>query len=163
GFEVVYAVRTKRKEGLFKRAGYFIFYRLLRAISDLDIPLDSGDFCLLDRKVVLALQAIPERMRFVRGLRTFVGFRQVGLMYERSARNKGKPKYTLRSLIRLAVDGLVSFSSAPLSVITYLGLCSAAVALALAVWVFASAWSSQAPPPGWASTMVVVLFLGSVQ
>jgi dolichol-phosphate mannosyltransferase len=86
GYDVVYAVRQNRKEGALKRAGYWVFYRLLRAISDLDIPLDSGDFCLMDRKVVAVLNHLPERMRFVRGLRTFVGFRQTGLCYDRAAR-----------------------------------------------------------------------------
>src|SRR5262249_13209253 len=94
GYDVVYDIRTKRKEGPVKRAAYALFYRLLRATSDLDIPLDSGDFCLMDRKVVDALRQLPERQRFIRGLRTFVGFRQTGLCYERDARNAGKPKYT---------------------------------------------------------------------
>ncbi len=84
GHEVVYAVRTRRKENFFKRACYFVFYRLLRAISDIDIPLDSGDFCLMDRKVVDVLKHLPEQLRFIRGLRTFVGFRQIGLQYERA-------------------------------------------------------------------------------
>src|SRR5262249_21531311 len=110
GHEVVYAVRTRRKENLLKRAGYYLFYRLLRAVSDLDIPLASGDFCLMDRKVADVLNHLPERMRFVRGLRTFVGFRQVGVPYPRAAREAGKPKYTFPALVRLAIDGLVSFS-----------------------------------------------------
>jgi dolichol-phosphate mannosyltransferase len=163
GYEVVYAVRTKRKEGLLKRAGYFLFYRLLRAVSDLDIPLDSGDFCLMDRKVVDALKGLPERMRFVRGLRTFVGFRQVGVRYERAARGAGKPKYTFRALTRLAVDGLVSFSSYPLHLVTQLGLAAVIIALGLTVWVVVDAISNQATPRGWASTLVVVLFMGAVQ
>ena len=95
GNDVVYAVRRKRKENAVKRLGYFTFYRLLRAISEIDIPLDSGDFCLMDRRVVEALRSLPEQARFVRGLRTFVGFRQVGLPYERAAREAGQPKYTL--------------------------------------------------------------------
>ena len=85
---------SHRKEGLLKRLGYFGFYRLWNAISDLDIPLDSGDFCLMDRRVVDVLRHLPERMRFVRGLRSFVGFRQIGLAYERAAREAGSPKYT---------------------------------------------------------------------
>ncbi len=84
GNDVVYAIREKRKENVVKRLGYFLFYRLLQTISDLDIPLDSGDFCLMDRKAVDALTGLPERCRFIRGLRTFVGFRQVGLIYERA-------------------------------------------------------------------------------
>jgi dolichol-phosphate mannosyltransferase len=163
GYEVVYAVRTKRKEGLLKRAGYAGFYRLLRAVSDLDIPLDSGDFCLMDRQVVEALKRLPERLRFVRGLRTFAGFRQTGLAYERAARHAGRPKYTFRALLRLAVDGLISFSGYPLSLVTYLGLAAVALAGALTVWVILDALYNQETPRGWASTIIVVLFMSAVQ
>ncbi len=97
GFDVVYAVRRRRKEGPVKRLGYYAFYRLLGLIAELEIPLDAGDFCLMDRRVVDAMKSLPERKRFVRGLRTFVGFRQTGLAYERAARDSGSPKYTLRA------------------------------------------------------------------
>lgn len=163
GYQVVYAIRTKRKENILKRLGYFIFYRLLRAISDIDMPLDSGDFCLMDRKVVQTIKNLPERIRFVRGLRTFVGFRQIGLQYERAAREAGQPKYTFRKLLALAVDGLISFSSYPLHLVTYLGLLAVALALVLCVWVAADAMYNNATPRGWASTMVVVLFMGAIQ
>jgi polyisoprenyl-phosphate glycosyltransferase len=163
GAEVVYAIRKKRKENWFKRCGYFVFYRLLRAISDIDIPLDSGDFCLMDRKVVDVLQHLPERQRFVRGLRTFVGFNQVGHSYERAAREAGEPKYTFRALVRLAVDGLVSFSGYPLRLVTYFGFFSATLGMGLSVWACVDALSNQATPRGWASTMIVVLFMGSIQ
>ncbi len=164
GVEVVYAVRRHRKEGVFWRLGYFAFYRILNAISDLDIPLDSGDFCLMDRKVVDALKGLPERARFMRGLRTFVGFRQAGLVYERAAREAGRPKYTLRGLIGLGVDGLVSFSSYPLRLVTRLGIAAATIALGLTIWVlFEALTRTHTLPPGWASTVIVVLFMGSVQ
>jgi glycosyltransferase involved in cell wall biosynthesis len=163
GYDVVYAVRQRRKEGLAKRFGYFVFYRLLHAICELDIPLDSGDFSLMDRRVVEALRNLPERKRFVRGLRTFVGYKQVGLAYDRAARVAGSPKYTLRSLIGLAVDGLVSFSSYPLRLVTYLGLTTALVALGLILWVFADAFYRHTAPRGWASLLIVVLVMGSVQ
>ena len=163
GYEVVYAIRTKRKEHVVKRVGYFAFYRLLRMISELDIPLDSGDFCLMDRKVVDVLNTLPERMRFVRGLRTFVGFRQIGIPYERAARASGKPKYTLRALVRLAIDGLVNFSSYPLQLATYIGFLSVLISVAVGVWVLLDALYHRSTPRGWASTMVVVLFMGSIQ
>jgi polyisoprenyl-phosphate glycosyltransferase len=163
GFDVVYAVRRKRKESAFKKLGYFTFYRVLNAISDLDIPLDSGDFCLMDRRVVDALKALPERMRFVRGLRTFVGFRQTGIEYERSARESGRPKYSLRALIGLAIDGVVSFSSYPLRLMTYLGLGTASLAVLMTIWVFVDAFAHHTAPRGWASVIVTVLFLGSMQ
>jgi len=163
GFEVVYAVRQKRQENILKRAGYWLFYRLLGAISDLDIPLDSGDFCLMDRRVVNVLKHLPEQLRFLRGLRTFVGFRQCGVCYERPSREAGKPKYSFRALVRLAIDGLISFSTFPLTLLTYLGLLSAGMALVLTVWVLLDAAFNSATPRGWASTMVVVLLMGSIQ
>ncbi len=127
GNDVVYAIRTKRKENLFKRCCYAAFYRVFRAVSDIDIPLDAGDFCLMDRKVVDALRELPERNRFVRALRSFVGFKQTGVTYERAARLAGEPKYTFRALCRLAMDGLFGFSYAPIRVVTY-----AAIAMLLA-------------------------------
>jgi len=163
GHDVVYAIRTKRKEGLFKRTGYALFYRLLHLTSDLEIPLDSGDFCLMDRKVVAALKKLPERQRFVRGLRTFVGFRQVGVAYERDARHAGQPKYTFKSLVRLAIDGLVSFSGYPLTLVTYLGLFSFLIALVLTGWVLVDAWGRHTAPRGWASTVAAVVYMGAVQ
>jgi glycosyltransferase involved in cell wall biosynthesis len=163
GNDVVFAVRAKRKENFFKRAGYFCFYRLLRSISDLNIPLDSGDFCLMDRKVVEVLKHLPERIRFVRGLRTFVGFRQTGLCYERAARSAGKPKYTFRKLIGLAVDGLISFSSYPLHLVTYLGFASVLLAIVIAIWVIVDSMHNRTAPQGWASTIIVVLFMGAIQ
>src|SRR5262249_20117056 len=140
GYEVVYAVRHRRKEGPVKRLGYFGFYRILNAISDLAIPLDSGDFCLMDRQVVDVMKKLPETMRFVRGLRSFAGFRQVGLDYERAAREAGQPKYTFRTLVGLAIDGLVSFSSYPLRAVTYLGLTTIGIALVLLIWVLGDAF-----------------------
>jgi glycosyltransferase involved in cell wall biosynthesis len=163
GYDVIYAVRRRRKESAPKRLGYFAFYRIWNAVCDLDIPLDSGDFCLMDRKVVDALNSLPERMRFVRGLRTFVGFRQSGIDYERGARASGRPKYTLRGLIGLAIDGLVSFSSYPLRLVTYLGLGTAILAVAMMAWVFLDAFVHHTGPRGWASVIVTVLFMGSIQ
>jgi dolichol-phosphate mannosyltransferase len=162
GNDVVYAVRTKRKENLVMRLCYFAFYRLLRLIGDLDIPLDSGDFCLMDRRVVDALGSLPERTRFVRGLRTYVGFRQVGLEYERAARAAGRPKYSFSALVRLAVDGLISFSSHPLRLAAYMGLATAGLAGILLVWVLYDAFLNHSAPRGWASLSVIVLFLGAM-
>ena len=122
GYQVVYAVRTERKEGVLKRSAYRAFYRLLRSISDVEIPLDSGDFCLIDRKVVDVLtREMPERIRFVRGLRAYAGFQQIGIPYRRSARAAGEAKYTYRKLMRLAVDGLFGFSMLPLRIASVLG------------------------------------------
>jgi dolichol-phosphate mannosyltransferase len=163
GYDVVYAVRRHRKEGALKRLGYHAFYRIFDAISDLKIPLDSGDFCLMDRRVVDTLKQLPETMRFVRGLRAFAGFRQVGIPYDRAARESGPPKYTFRALVGLAVDGLVSFSSHPLRLVTCLGLATSGIALLLLFWALGDALYHRTAPRGWASTIVIVLFMGSVQ
>ncbi len=163
GYEVVYAVRTQRKEGFLKRTGYSLFYRLLHAVSDLEIPLDSGDFCLMDRKVVEVLNHLPERVRFVRGLRSFVGFRQIGVPYPRAAREAGAPKYTLRALVRLALDGLFNFSSAPLKWIAALGVLFGGLAGLGLVWLLVHAWRSGSSPAGWEWTGVIVLLMSAVQ
>ena len=111
GYQVVYAIREKRKEWIGKRIAYWAFYRLLAIISDLEIPLDSGDFCVMDRHALDLLNSLPERQRFVRGLRTWIGLRQTGIAYERDARQAGQPAYTFKALVKLAMDGLVSFDS----------------------------------------------------
>jgi len=163
GWDVVYAVRNNRKEGPFKKLAYAGFYRLLKAISDLDIPLDSGDFCLMDRKVVDTLKHLPERIRFVRGLRTFVGFRQTGHLYDRDARAAGEPKYTFAALVRLAVDGLVSFSSYPLRLVTYFGILIGVAALLMIFWVIYDILVGHTGPRGWASLAAIILAIGSAQ
>jgi polyisoprenyl-phosphate glycosyltransferase len=132
GAEIVYGVRHNRKEGRAKRLAYDTFYRLLARIADIRIPLDSGDFCLLDRKVVDLLNALPERNRFLRGLRAWVGFHQVGIPYDRSSRVAGRPKFTIRQLTQLAIDGLLSFSRFPLRLTAWVGLAVAAVSLLFA-------------------------------
>jgi dolichol-phosphate mannosyltransferase len=164
GFKVVYAIRGKRKEWLGKRLAYWSFYRMLSAISDLEIPLDSGDFCLMDRRAVDLLNSLPESQRFVRGLRTWVGLRQVGIVYERDHRHAGQPAYTFRALRRLAMDGLISFSSVPLRMVTRLGVLSGlgAVTLGIAV-VIARLVHSSWFPPGWSSTACLILLATSVQ
>lgn len=163
GFEVVYAVRQRRQESWPKRAAYAVFYRLLAALSEHPIPRDAGDFCLMDRCVVEAMKSLPERMRFVRGLRAYVGFRQVGLPYDRPARAAGDSKYTMAKLMRLALDGLVSFGGQPLRLVTYCGVFTAMLAVAMTAWVLGDAIWSRTAPRGWASLIVVMLFLGSAQ
>jgi dolichol-phosphate mannosyltransferase len=117
----------------------------------------------MDQKVVNVLKHLPERMRFVRGLRSFVGFRQTGLAYERAARQSGKPQYSYAALVFLAIDGLISFSSYPLRLVTYLGVFTICVALGLLTWVMFNALYNHTIPQGWASTLVTVLFMGSIQ
>lgn len=163
GYDVVYAVRTNRKEWFGKRFAYWLFYRLLAAISDIEMPLDSGDFCIMDRRAVDLLNALPERQRFVRGLRTWIGLRQVGVRYKRDARFAGRPSYSFTSLLRLASDGLVSFSVKPLRLATRFGIIGVFAAVVLGVWVVGSILLSFEAPRGWASLACLVLFMSSVQ
>jgi glycosyltransferase involved in cell wall biosynthesis len=163
GYDVVYAVRRKRKESIWKRAAYAAFYRSLKAVADIETPLDAGDFCLMDRRVAEALVGLRERNRFLRGLRSWVGFRQVGVEYERQARHAGEPKYTLRKLIGLAVSGYVGFSALPLRIAAWLGVLSACGGFGLFVWVVIVRYTKPVVPQGWASTSALVLFVGGVQ
>jgi dolichol-phosphate mannosyltransferase len=170
GYQVVYAIRQKRKEWFGKRLAYWAFYRMLAKISDLKIPLDSGDFCLMDRSALDLLNSLPEKQRFVRGLRTWVGLKQIGVKYERAARQAGSPQYTFASLVRLAMDGLVSFSSTPLRFVTRLGILSAFGAILLGIWVLAvtiTEWplakEARKTPRGWASIACLILLMSAVQ
>jgi dolichol-phosphate mannosyltransferase len=163
GYDVAYAVRTKRKESRLKRAAYATFYRLLRNMSDTDLPLDSGDFSLMDRKVVVALRRMPEHNRFVRGLRSWVGFNQIGVEYERDRRHEGRSKYGLRALMELATNGFVSFSKLPLRVATYFGMAVSMMAFLFGLLFVVLRLVTQIRPQGWTSIIVVVLFLGGVQ
>lgn len=170
GYDVVYAVRTKRKEGLVKRLCYHLYYRLLKRLATIDIPLDSGDFCLMRRDVVRALNALPERSRFVRGLRTWVGYRQVGLAYERQARLAGEPKYTFRKLLKLALDGIINFSYQPLQLILFTGILLGLLCLALGVFIviqYLADWTILGFNPrqarGWTSITFLLLFCSAIQ
>ncbi|MFT5042137.1 MAG: glycosyltransferase involved in cell wall biosynthesis [Hyphomicrobiaceae bacterium] len=163
GYEVVYAIRQQRKENIFLRAGYRSFYWLLNRVSYLDIPLDSGDFSLMDRRVVDVLGQMPERNRFVRGLRTWTGFRQIGYEYAREARYAGYSKYGLSKLLRLAFDGLISYSYVPLRLVSNVGLLVSMTALGyMAYLVFMRVLGNQTIE-GWVSTVVIMLFLGGIQ
>ncbi|PSQ96397.1 MAG: glycosyltransferase [Bacteroidetes bacterium SW_9_63_38] len=170
GYEVAYAIRKQRKESLLKRVAYKGFYRLLSKLSSHDIPLDSGDFCLMDRTVVDLINQMPEKNRFVRGLRAWAGFRQTGVEYERQERTGGEPKYTFPKLMKLAIDGIFSFSATPLRLATFLGLLVSAVAFlgigfTLAQRLFPD-WFAQfglSPVPGYATIVVSILFIGGVQ
>jgi len=165
GYELVYAQRTqRRRESWFKRMMAYLFYRLLKRLADVDIPTDTGDFCLMDRKIVDALNAMPERNRYIRGLRAWVGFRQTVLRFERDPRFAGEVKYTFRKSLALATNGLVSFSRVPLRLATYMGLLAATLALIMVVlilyWRLVQPYS---PVTGFAMIAMSVFFLGAVQ
>src|SRR5262245_29184171 len=163
GYDVVYAVRKKRKEGFWKRAAYAVFYRTMRAISEINVPLDAGDFCLMDRRVVDTLVSLRERNRFLRGLRSWVGFREIGVEYERDARHAGEPKYTLRKLVGLALSGYIGFSAAPLRIATGLGLVAALTGFLVALWTIYTKLAGIYSPRGWVSTIPIIMFIGGAQ
>jgi polyisoprenyl-phosphate glycosyltransferase len=170
GYEVVYAIRRKRKEAWFKRLCYYLFYRGLSLLSQTSIPLDSGDFCLMDQKVVAVLRQMPEQNRFIRGMRAWVGFRQIGIEYARHARAAGVPQYTFKKLLQLAADGVLSFSTIPLRIATYLGLAVSTAAFFGIGFVLLqrlmAGWFESigfAPAPGFATIVISVLFMGGVQ
>jgi dolichol-phosphate mannosyltransferase len=163
GFQVVFAVRRKRKEWFGKRLAYWSFYRIMGAIAELDIPLDSGDFCVMDRHAVDLLNSLPERQRFVRGLRTWVGLKQTGVEYERDARAAGVPQYTLKKLIKLAADGLVSFSGVPLKMVMRLGVLCVILSVLIGLYAVYGWLFDQKTGRGWASTVCIVVFMGAVQ
>jgi glycosyltransferase involved in cell wall biosynthesis len=163
GYDVVYAIREQRKENWLKRAAYATFYRLLRRVANIDIPLDAGDFCIMDRRVVDVLIGMPERNRFVRGIRSWVGLNQVGLAYERQARHAGQPKFTFTRLIYLALDGLVSFSFIPLRVITMLGFGVSLLSIVLAILYTIQKLFYGLTPPGFATLVVAIFFLAGIQ
>lgn len=164
GWDVIYAIRRRRKENLFYRTAYSTFYRILKRMSYIDIPLDSGDFCMMRRRVVDAINALPERNRFVRGLRSWVGFSQTGMEYERAARAAGEAKYNFRRLLRLAMDGIISFSYTPLKMATAMGLGVALVGFLYAVvTIIRRIFGGLADIPGWTTLVVAVLILGGLQ
>ncbi len=164
GYEVVYAVRSEREgESWFKKFSAALFYRIIYQITDVKIPLDTGDFRLMDRKVVNVLKTMHERHRFPRGMSAWVGFRQVGVEYKRAARFSGETKYPFRKMVRLALNAITSFSYFPLQVATFFGFLSAGIAiLAIPVVIYLRV-SGAAQLTGQATTLIAVLFLGGVQ
>ncbi len=163
GFEVVYAVRERRPENWFKRLAYASFYRILARIAEIEIPLDSGDFCIMDRRIVDLLKAMPERNRFIRGIRSWVGLRQTGLAYARDPRRAGTPKYSLWKLIVLALDGFVSFSRAPLRVASLSGFAISLISVAMAVFYVVKRLTTGLNPAGFATLAVAIFFLSGIQ
>ncbi len=165
GYQVVYAQRKKRQgETIFKKASAHAFYKILHALTSIDIPMDTGDFRLMDRAVVDQLNALPERNRFLRGLVCWVGFRRTGILYERKERSAGKSKYPLRKMLRLAMDGITSFSTTPLKISFLTGIVATTVAFGLFVWsVLEKFLNPVTTVPGWASLMTAIVFFGGIQ
>ncbi len=165
GFDVVYGVRrTRARETVFKRATAAIFYRVLAAmLGNFKIPLDAGDFRLMSRPVVLALRALRERHRFVRGMVAWVGFRQIAVAYDRAPRFAGESKYPLRKMLRFAIDGMTSFSIVPLRAATWLGILAGFAALCVGAWAAYVRLVAGGYVPGWTTIMILVATASSAQ
>ncbi|MFN6181736.1 MAG: glycosyltransferase family 2 protein [Dolichospermum sp.] len=165
GYQVVYAQRTSRQqETWLKRLTAYLFYRILRRLAKVDIPEDTGDFCLMDRQVVNILNSMPERNRYIRGLRAWVGFRQTSVPFARDPRFAGTVKYTFGKSWALAIDGIISFSTVPLRLATYIGILSAFIALFMILLVLYWRLSEPLSPIiGYTLITISMFFLGSVQ
>ena len=164
GYDVVYGTRTRRDgETWLKKFTAAGFYRVMRWLSQTDIPRDTGDFRLMSRRVLDALRQLRERQRFMKGLFTWVGFRQVTLPYDREARLAGDTKFNYWRLWNLALEGITSFSTVPLRLATYVGVLTALVAFGWGLWIIARTVVWGDPVQGWPSLMTVVLFLGGLQ
>lgn len=159
GFDVVYGVRRKRQESLLKRAGYWSFYRLVAFLSEIKIPLDGGDFCIIDARVIAVLRRMPEKLRFPRGLRAWVGFRQTGVEYDRPKRQAGSSKYTLRRLYKLATDGVISSSLRPLQVAQVAAVSYLLVILALGLFLAVKPRQFDVPP--WILLLYLLILSGN--
>lgn len=164
GYEVVYARRRIRKgEGIFKRFTAKIFYRFLSRITSIEIPIDTGDFRLIDRKIIDVLREMPEQQKFLRGQIAWAGFRQTSIDFDREGRTSGKSNYSIFRMIRFAVDGITSFSDFPLKVATFAGFFVSGIAFLLIIYALYSFYFLEGNEPGWASTIISVLFIGGIQ
>jgi len=162
---VVYAVRKQRKgESFFKRFTASAFYRTLEKLSDVEIPRNTGDFRLIDRAIMNVYNQLPERNKFIRGLISWMGFKQVPFYYDREERFAGLTKYPLRKMLRLAANGIFGFSKKPVKIATTLGSLSIVIAFMMVLWVlYLNVFTPDQLVPGWASTIIIVLFMGGVQ
>ena len=162
GYHVVYTVKTSRKENWLKRLAFKSFYRVLSAMSSIKIPMDAGNFSLMDRRVVEVLRTMPERNRYISGLRAWAGFQQTAVYYDRGPRFAGKPQMSLGRLFHLALDGIFSFSNAPLRAAIYFGMAAAMVYFAGGLYVVYEKLFTNLAILGWASTIVSILFVGGM-
>ncbi len=161
--DIVYAVRIKRKENYFKRLAYRSFYCLMKNVLGVKVPLDSGDFCLMKKKVVNEMMEMPEHSLFIRGIRSWVGFNQVGIPCERNERFNGQPKYSTRKLMKLAYDGMFSFSDFPIKFLGRLGLIIILASIAYAGYIITKRLMWGQVPQGFTTLIIVILFFGGVQ
>jgi polyisoprenyl-phosphate glycosyltransferase len=162
GYDVAYGVRKKRKESLLKRISYNSFYRILKSMSDIYIPIDSGDFCVMKAHVVANMLKLQEQNPFLRGIRAWVGFKQIGVEYERHARFDGQSGYTLKKLLKIAMDGIFSFSSAPIRLITVLGLVGLAFATLYSLNVLIGYFIHGTSAKGFTTLAILISFFSSI-
>lgn len=163
GYDVVFAIRRKREENIIKKMAYKLFYRCLKFMADVDIPLDAGDFSLMDRKVVDLINSMPEKNRFIRGLRAWVGFQQTSVAYDRDCRFSGEVKYTLPRLIKLALDGMLSFSYLPLRMVSITGMIVSVFGFVGIIIMLYLRLFTEMTVPGTTSIIVLILLLGGLQ
>lgn len=163
GFDVVYAIRKKRKEGLIKKMAYHAFYRLMRKIAMINIPLDSGDFSLLSHRVVDSINRMPEESRYLRGMRSWVGFKQIGIEYERQERAAGESKYSIRMLIKLAYNGIFNFSEYPIKFIQRIGLVSVLIAFIYFITILFKKFVLGTVPEGFTTLLFMIIFFSGIQ
>jgi len=160
GFEVVYATKRSRKEAPLKRAAFRAFHTVMHRVADIEMPQGAGNFSLMSARVVAALRGMPERARYLSGLRAWVGFRQIGVEFDRDARHDAKPRMRLSRLTKLAFDAIFGFSRLPLRLALYLGVATSLVSLGVAVWVLYQRLFTDHAISGWASTLVSIQFIG---
>jgi len=163
GYDVAYAVRKKRKEGLFKKAAYYLFYRILKKISYIDIPLDSGDFCFISRRVADIMNKMPEESRYLRGMRSWIGFKQIGVEYERSERQAGVSKYSIGLLWRLAYNGVFNFSEFPVKLVARLGMVTILLSLVFIVLTLLKKYFYGTVPEGYTTLLFFISMFSGVQ
>ncbi|MDX2172130.1 MAG: glycosyltransferase family 2 protein [Bacteroidota bacterium] len=162
GYDVAYGVRKKRKEAFIKRLAYSSFYRILKGMSDIHIPIDSGDFCVMKKHVVDNMLKLQEQNPFLRGIRAWVGFKQIGVEYERSARIDGQSGYTLKKLLKIALDGIFSFSSAPIRLITVLGFIGFGFACIYSITTIYGYLVHKIETKGFATLAILISFFSSL-
>lgn len=162
GFEVAYGIRKNRKEGEVKKTAYKVFYRILNSISDTKIPIDSGDFCVMTKNVKEKMLSLNEQNPYLRGIRAWVGFKQIGLEYERSGRIEGESGYSLKKLIKIAKDGIFSFSSIPLQIITLLGNLGLVISILFSVFTIFRYFNNEIEVAGYTTMIILLLFFSSL-
>jgi glycosyltransferase involved in cell wall biosynthesis len=164
GYNVVYAQRRTRKDTFFKKVTADVFYRVLQLVAEIEIPRNTGDFRLIDRKVIDAIRRFPERNRFLRGMVSYVGFRQTSVQFDRDERHAGETGYPLRKMLKFAADGILGFSTFPLKLIQLVGWVVSAISALLVIYVLISRLvAPENTVPGWTFTVIAILFVGGVQ